>query len=236
MAKTSTNVAPTVRSPAVRGRLDDAHDQLDSGSDESPDTTQAAAPPAVLYKIKQQRADARRNREKILAAAEQAFRELGAAVQMEEVAHRAGVGVGTLYRHFPTKEILVSELASERFSGCISEAESALGDADAWAAIECFVYRNAEQMATDAGLRDTFAAACQQGGISREKRDQIMERVGTLLDRAKIRRRVRADVTTDDIRALMCGLSAAIGTGGDWRRLASVMLAGIRASEQSPAS
>src|SRR4249919_1027172 len=83
-----------------------------------------------------QRADARRNREKIIAAAEIAFRELGTAVQMEDIARRAKVGVGTLYRHFPTKEHLVAELATHCFSGCISEAETALATVDVWAAIE----------------------------------------------------------------------------------------------------
>ena len=125
-----------------------------------------------------QRADARRNREKILAAAEVAFRELGTAVQMEDIARRAEVGVGTLYRHFPTKEHLVAELATHRFSGCISEAEMALATVDVWAAIECFVYRNAEQMATDAGLRDTFMAACQSGGIWAGERDRLNQTPG----------------------------------------------------------
>ena len=174
-----------------------------------------------------QRADARRNREKILAAAEIAFRELGTAVQMEDVARRAEVGVGTLYRHFPTKEQLVAELATHRFSGCISEAEDALETADVWAAIECFVYWNAEQMATDAGLRDTFMAACQASGICAGERDRLTQRLAALLERAQNHGSVRKDVTIDDVQALMCGLSAAIAGGGDWRRIASVMLAGL---------
>lgn len=178
-----------------------------------------------------QRADARRNREKILAAAEAAFQELGAAVQMEDIAHRAEVGVGTLYRHFPTKEQLVAELATHRFSNCISEAETALETDDVWGAIECFVYSNAEQMATDAGLRDTFMAACQTDGICAAERDRLTQRVAALLDRAQTHGSVRKDVTLDDVQALMCGLSAAIAGGGDWRRLASVMLGGLRAAD-----
>jgi AcrR family transcriptional regulator len=181
-----------------------------------------------------QRADARRNREKILAAAEIAFRELGTAVQMEDIARRAEVGVGTLYRHFPTKEHLVAELATHRFSGCISEAEMALAAADVWAAMECFVYRNAEEMATDAGLRDTFMAACQSGGIWAVERDRLNQRLAALLERAQTDGSVRQDVTLGDVQALMCGLSAAIAGGGDWRRLASVMLAGLHAPQPTP--
>jgi len=182
-----------------------------------------------------QRADARRNREKILAAAESAFREQGTAVQMEDVARRAEVGVGTLYRHFPTKDHLVAELATHRFTGCISEAELALATADAWAAIECFVYRNAEQMATDAGLRDTFRAACQAGGIWADERDRLNRRLAALLEQAQTNGSVRQDVTIDDVQALMCGLSAAIAGGGDWQRIASVMLAGLHAPQPAPA-
>ena len=183
-----------------------------------------------------QRADARRNREKIIAAAEIAFRELGTAVQMEDIARRAKVGVGTLYRHFPTKEHLVAELATHCFSGCISEAETVLATVDVWAAIECFVYRNAEQMATDAGLRDTFMAACQSGGIWADERDRLNQRLATLLERAQANGNVRQDVTLGDVQALMCGLSAAIAGGGDWRRLASMMLAGLHAPQPTPAA
>jgi AcrR family transcriptional regulator len=183
-----------------------------------------------------QRADARRNRDKILAAAEIAFRELGTAVQMEDIARRAEVGVGTLYRHFPTKEHLVAELATHRFSGCISEAEIALATVDVWAAIECYVYRNAEQMATDAGLRDTFMAACQSGGIWVDERDRLNQRLTALLERAQAHGSLRKDVTIGDVQALMCGLSAAIAGGGDWRRLASVMLAGLHAPQPTPAA
>jgi hypothetical protein len=85
----------------------------------------------------------------------------------------------------------------------------------------------------DAGLRDTFAAACQDGGICPDKRDRLMERVAALLERAQTYGRVRPDVMIDDVQALMCGLSASIGAGGDWHRLASVMLAGLRAPEQA---
>jgi AcrR family transcriptional regulator len=211
-----------------------------ASADIAPTPTTGAAPQSTgaqdrAVAERHQRADARRNRGKILAAAEIAFRELGTAVQMEDIARRAEVGVGTLYRHFPTKEHLVAELATHRFSGCISEAETALETADVWAAIECFVYRNAEQMATDAGLRDTFMAACQSGGIWADERDRLNQRLTALLERAQTHGAVRKDVTINDVQALMCGLSAAIAGGGDWRRLASVMLAGLHAPQHAPA-
>lgn len=175
------------------------------------------------------RADARRNRDKILTAAEAAFRELGSAVQMEDVARRAGVGVGTLYRHFPTKEVLVAELSTYRFAGCIATAEAALEEADAWSALEGFVYSNADLMAVDAGLRDALITSRKDATLCRGQRGALEARMAMLLDRGRAEGSVRSDVQVEDLQALMCGLSAAIAGGGDARRLASIVLAGLRA-------
>ncbi|MGH8774348.1 MAG: TetR/AcrR family transcriptional regulator [Jiangellaceae bacterium] len=188
-------------------------------------TTAPTAPPSERHL----RADARRNRAKIVEIAIEAFRQQGTAVQMEDIARRAAVGVGTLYRHFPTKEALVTELANRRFGGCIAAADTALGRSDAWSAIECFIFANAEQMATDAGLRDTLVATGKDDTLCRFERGRLEERMSVLLDRARADGAVRADVGVQDIQALMRGLSAAIAGGGDWRRLASIVLAGLRA-------
>ena len=174
------------------------------------------------------RADARRNRDKILVAAEAAFRAQGLAVQMEDIARRADVGVGTLYRHFPTKEALVVELSTRRFGTCIAQAEKALESSDGWAAIESFVNTNAEQMSRDVGLRDTFTAAGKDDERCRGERRQLERRLADLLDRARDEGGLRPDVTAQDVQALMCGLSGAIASGGDWRKLARIILAGLR--------
>lgn len=183
------------------------------------------------------RADAQRNRDRIMKAAEAAFREDGAAVQMEEIARAAGVGVGTLYRHFPTKEALVAELVAVRMVTSIEEAERALAESDAWTALEHFVYRSAEQMATDVGLRDAIVGThgLDTQAIVKWKscamaRECLRERVLALLDRAKADGSLRPDVTQEDFQALICGLSGAIGQGGDWRRLTRIVLAGLRAA------
>jgi len=193
----------------------------------------AAGAPVPPITERHLRADARRNRERILAAAEAAFRELGTAVQMDDVARRAGVGVGTLYRHFPTKEALVEELATLRVTGCIAQAETAIAMADAWAAVECFVYSNAEQMASDAGLRDSLAAVGRDQMMCRLERGRLEERLGIVLDRARAAGTLSADVTVHDVQSLMTGLSAAIAGGGDWQRLARIVLAGLRAPQGS---
>src|SRR5687767_3365574 len=81
------------------------------------------------------RADARRNREKVMAAARGAFAEHGSEAQMDEIARRAEVGVGTVYRHFPTKEALCGALIEDTFARLADEARAALDEADAWAAL-----------------------------------------------------------------------------------------------------
>ena len=102
------------------------------------------------------RADARRNRERIVAAARSAFEEAGMDAQMEDVARRAGLGVGTLYRHFPTKEALIGELLAEKFRLLLEGARDALEIEDPWEAFAGTLRRNAELMAADAAVQDVL--------------------------------------------------------------------------------
>jgi AcrR family transcriptional regulator len=186
------------------------------------------------------RADARRNHARIVEAAAAAFRDRGAAVQMEEVAKAAGVGVGTLYRHFPTKEALIAELIAARQATCVSDAEQAMAEHDAWTALETFVRGAAEKMASDAGLREAIAST---QGLDSEalmkwkncafQHHQLQERLTLMLDRAKAEGTLRPDVTAPDLHALLGGMSGAIFHGGDWQLLTSIVLAGLRAAPAS---
>src|SRR5688572_8998212 len=95
------------------------------------DTTveESAGGPAVRHA---QRADARRNRERVLRAARECFARAGLDAQMDDIARCAGVGVGTVYRHFPTKEALAAALAADHFQLLVERAREALGQDDAW--------------------------------------------------------------------------------------------------------
>src|SRR5687768_11863989 len=95
------------------------------------------------------RADARRNRERVIKAARAVFAEQGRDAQVDDVARRAKVGVGTVYRHFPTKEALLEALVRDRFAQLAEWALEALEEEDAWAAFERVVWRGAELHAGD---------------------------------------------------------------------------------------
>lgn len=174
------------------------------------------------------RADARRNRERILEAGRRAFAERGSDVQMDEVAQLAGVGVGTLYRHFPTKEDLVLELVRESVEGCVESARQALDRGDAWEAVEWLVRENAANMARNRGLRDAMSVI-QFGDENPWNADDARHCAGAVLERARDAEAIRPDITVDDWQGLMCGLSAAIANGADPDRQVEFVLAGLRA-------
>ena len=104
------------------------------------------------------RADARRNREKVLVAARAVFSEHGRDAQMDDVARRASVGVGTVYRHFPTKEALIEALMVDSFQAIAAHAEAALEMDDPWEAFESVLWTGAEIMAADRALSEVFAS------------------------------------------------------------------------------
>ena len=106
---------------------------------------------------KPQRADARRNRERILKAARAVFGDQGIEAQIDDVAKRAKVGVGTVYRHFPTKEALLDALVRERFSEIAQFAKEALRHDDAWTGFSELLWRSAERNAADRAFCDAVS-------------------------------------------------------------------------------
>jgi AcrR family transcriptional regulator len=173
------------------------------------------------------RADARRNRERILAAARDAFAEAGREVQMDDVARLAGVGVGTMYRNFPTKRDLVLALVRETVQGKIAGLREALTHDDPGEAIEWLVRENAEKMARSRGLRDAMSGI-DLGDENPWNSAELREQAAAMLARARDAAAVRADLTVEDWQALMCGLSAAIASGADPARQAEFVLRAIR--------
>ena len=179
------------------------------------------------------RADAARNRAKIVAAAKEAFSEIGLATQMEDVARRAGVGVGTVYRHFPTKDALVEGLIVDKMERLAEAAQEALdSDADPWEAFSSLLWRCAEYHLRDKALAQVVATAPQTAWQNAaEQQTQLGERMGRVLARAQEAGQVRGDVRADDIPLVMCGLGAVVQNERSWERYMQLVLDGFRSSE-----
>ena len=174
------------------------------------------------------RADARRNREAILKAARAVFSARGREGHLEEVARRAKVGMGTVYRHFPTKEALLEALAREQFDLLTSWAREALEEPHPGAALEALLWRGAELQASDRALME--AVSDFKPSVAQQA-DELHACTEALLTRAKEEGTVRSDAIGEDIRLMMCGLGSVMQMGGDgWRRYLTVMLDGMRAS------
>jgi AcrR family transcriptional regulator len=159
---------------------------------------------------KPQRADARRNRERIMDAARELFAECGAQTQMDDVARRAQVGVGTVYRHFPTKQALLGELLAAKFRGHAEIARRWADEPDGWTAFEGFLRETFAQIAQDATLQQRvhWVDDDEALAIAAVERDVVVEIVGGMIARAQAQGRMRPTFTVDDIPALMCAVGA----------------------------
>jgi AcrR family transcriptional regulator len=177
------------------------------------------------------RADARRNREAIVAAADDLFRTDGMALQMDEVAQRAGLGVGTVYRHFPTKEALTVELVQCRMSTTISRAEQRMEACEPATAVRRFIGDLAAMMGGDVGLRESFQVQVDADSRLDEcvyYSQDLHDRKMALVRRAQEAGVVRGDLAVEDFDALMCGMGQAILAGGNPTLVADVLMEGLR--------
>jgi AcrR family transcriptional regulator len=179
------------------------------------------------------RADARRNREAVLRAAKELFADEGLDAQMPEVAKAAGVGVGTVYRHFPTKDDLITALVAERFDRLADKAREGLASEDAWDGVSDFIRFSAQIQADDRGL-------CEVMGSRPEVMDRAAREAGLpelcdrLVKRAQRSGQLRRDLAWEDVPMIACSLGgiaqAAVGPGaGRWPRLVEIILDGLRA-------
>jgi AcrR family transcriptional regulator len=172
------------------------------------------------------RSDARENRDRILAAAAQAFADEGAGVSLVEIARRAGVGNATLHRNF-TREQLIEELFRDWFGRRKAVAGQALADPDPWHGLVSFV----EDFLAD-GTRNCAVRALL--AISPGWREQVRAMLGELLSRAQEAGSVRADLTAVDLTIVLIGVSRTMdvtgeSASGQWRRHLAIVLDGLKA-------
>jgi AcrR family transcriptional regulator len=197
--------------------------------------------PAAVRSI---RSDARRNRERIVEAARAAFAEQGPDAQIDDIARRAEVGVGTVYRHFPTKDALIAELIRLKLTALRDRARRKLAEGgDPGEAFRSFLREQAAVIAKDAALQQMLWAESEEAMVPvAPLYDEVNEAVGELIARAKEAGAIRADLEVDDVRTFMCGLGAIMAADArgvlpfDWRRQLEFMLDGWRAPISARAS
>jgi len=152
------------------------------------------------------RADARRNRERVLLSAEAVFAEQGLAVPVDEIARHAGVGVGTVYRHFPTKEALYEAIVVRHVDALAAMARSERTDCEAGAAFFEFLSRIATEAQSKRDLTEALASAgVDVKAIADRAFSELRAAVGTLLTKAQQCGSVRGDVALDEVFALVGG-------------------------------
>lgn len=171
-------------------------------------------PPAAHGSDRELRADARRNRERVLRTAQQLFATDGLDVSLDEIARRAGVGPGTVHRHFPAKEALYLAVATDQFRQLVAEAEglAAAGDPEAvFTLLSRMVATGAENAAVKSALE---AAEYDLRTAAPDVAADLTRHVADLLNRAQAAGAVRPDLTTGEVMALVAGAFAAIRHAG----------------------
>jgi AcrR family transcriptional regulator len=183
------------------------------------------------------RCDARRNRQRIVEAARAAFAEQGPDAQIDDIARRAEVGVGTVYRHFPTKDALVGELLRLKLTALRDRVRRKLAESgDPGEAFVAFIREQAEVIAKDAALQRMLWAETKETLVPvAPLMGEVNDAVRELIARAKEAGAIRSDLQVDDVRTFMCGLGAIMAADArgvmpfDWRRQLEFMLDGMRA-------
>lgn len=185
------------------------------------------------------RSDARRNRDAIVDAAREAFAKRGLHTSLDDIARTAGVGSGTLYRHFPTRDDLVTAVFSERMAALAVAVEEAREDKDPWRGFVDYVHRICRAQAEDRGLAAIFAVGQGSKELA-ELRDRAYDGFNKLIEAAKNSGELREDCTAEDIAVLLianAGIIEHAGTvaGDASERFVALALDGLRAEGATPA-
>ncbi|GAA1256317.1 TetR/AcrR family transcriptional regulator [Kitasatospora nipponensis] len=185
-----------------------------------------AAPQEIVVVQRPRRADAARNFDALLAAAREAFAEHGADASLEDIARRAGVGIGTLYRNFPTRRHLFESVYAEEVNALAAVAVE-LADQEPWAALTGWLRRFVEYTVTKRAVREALNG---ESDIFLACRQSMFDAGGPLLTRAQQAGVARADMSFDDLLRMVSGItSVAFVEEGQRDRVLEIALDGVRA-------
>lgn len=205
-----------------------------SGGGAPPDEMPGADAP-----LRRMRADARRNRLRVLQAAEELFAEGGLKVQIEQVAERAGVGVGTVCRNFPTKQALVDAIITQHCESLLEEAYRALDEPDAGGAFWRFCAAMAEFQAHHLAFAEEMAGGMDLPSSAKPIKESLRGVVAELMARAQACGAVRTDIGPGDLAMLFSGIAHASALAGECeplrrRRYLTIVMDGLRPLDATP--
>ena len=186
------------------------------------------------------RADAERNRQRLLAAAAELFAERGLDVTLDDVARHAGVGVGTVYRRFANRAELVEAVLDGAVERVVDRAEAATAHDDPWQAFEQFFLAATADFAENRGLRQILLETGHGTGIAFDlARERLSPAVEALILRAQETGQLRTDISATDFPLVQLMLGAVTERSRDvapdlWRRYVTLLLDGLRARRDAP--
>ena len=188
---------------------------------------------------RQLRADARRNRERVLAAAADVLSEFGLSAPVEEIARRAGVGVGTVCRNFPTKQAMVDAVLAALYEALLRDALDGLANPHAGEAFETFVVVLSAFQARHRALAEQMAKVMELPGASPDARERLWTAITELVRRAQVAGTVRSDIGPADVAVMLSGVAHATALAGDLQpalrdRYVRIILDGLRPQGASP--
>ena len=154
------------------------------------------------------RRDAQRNRDAILVAAQTVFSERGLDAGVDEIARRAGVGMGTLYRRFPHKDDLIAAIFEQRLAELAAVAEDALHDPEPWDGLVRFLEAVGELQAANRGFKDILVHTLRREGALTPARRRLRRLNAKLVERAQKAGVLRDDITAEDITVFLLSMCA----------------------------
>lgn len=178
---------------------------------------------------RRQRWDAARNHDQVLAAAKDLFSRQGLATDVREIAKQAGVGVATLYRHFPTKDDLVQAALADDLAAWSELTQRVATAEDAWAGLCEFVERTLDTMARHRAVLDGFDAPTAAFEACHEHLVAVLD---GLVERAHGQGTLRPEVSAGDVGLLILGLGRVVLQTADWRKHAQLVLDGLHTRAQ----
>ncbi|WP_344312541.1 helix-turn-helix domain-containing protein [Fodinicola feengrottensis] len=185
------------------------------------------------------RRDAAANRRKLVDAAHVEFAGRGLDVPLEEIARRAGVSIGTLYNHFPTRAALLDEVMPARLAPLIELGEQALACADPWQGFESYVLGTCERQAGDRSLNDILSRRYPDASLAESACGEGFAQVGAIVERARRAGALRADFTLVDFAYVLWSAARIIDATRavaphSWRRHLGFLLDGLRTAAATP--